>query len=277
MILNHLAPSLRKAFPFFLLGLFAFSFALAEEKGREPWQIWETRIQPVAERFHTLEEVYLILTVENLTPRTQRLALPYLENHRWFQWIQIYRDRKLLPSKKDPDLGYRSGVIRAGERLSLLVALEKFYEGPVKGPQKGKYEVIWKGTTLGGAQIVRAEFEIDPKTKSLVDLFGIDTYVKPGETKEDLWGRLLSSPADPKWLALLRILPAEFVDASSLIRLAQMTPDVGIRREAIRTLGRLGKDEAAETLLMEFIKTQEDEPLIEQAIFTSQKLRGETS
>jgi len=51
---------------------------------------------------------------------------------------------------------------------------------------------------------------------------------------------------------------------------------VGIRREALRALGRVGKNADTEKLLVEFLRDQKDKPLIEFAVLSLDRLRGRT-
>jgi len=246
----------------FWLGVSPLAFA---QKASNDWQVWETQIQPVSEKFSSLDKAQLILTVKNIGKDPRPITLPYLEKHEWPQWIQIYKNGKQLPPKVDEDYVYRPGTLQPGEKISLLVPLEKFYEAPLPGSQKGRYELVWGGTTLGLAQEVRAEFTIDPKIKTTPDFFSMD-----------LWKKVLASPSDTKWLSLLRKIPAEYIDATSLIKLAEVTDDLGIKREAVRTIGRLGKNPEAESLLVELLKKQKDKPLVELGVLSLMKLRGES-
>ncbi len=261
---------------FFLATILNFApVALSAETKREPWQVWETHIEPVAKQFPSLESVYLILALRNVSQEIQEPGLPYQEDQPWFQWIEIYHQGKRLKPKVDHDFAYLLGSVRQGEQLSLLVALEKFYETPAKS-EKGKYELVWQGGTLGGAKTVRAEFEIDPKMKSPADIFSLSTYLQAGETKTELWKRILASHSDPKWITLFRILPSDYIDPPSLIQLVRTSNDVGIRREALRALGRVGKDIEVENLLIKFLRDQKDKPLIEFAVLSLDRLRGRT-
>lgn len=261
---------------FTILGMIlGVSFSVfAAEASEKNSQVWEIKIEPVAAKFPRLEDVHLILTVTNASRESRLLALPYLETQSWYQWIQIYHEGKRLPTGEDEDYVYTPGTVHPGEKLSLLVSLDKFYQAPLGGSQKGRYELLWKGTTIGLAQDTKAGFEVDPKMKTSPDIFSMDPYLKAGKTKEELWKKILSLPSNPQWLALFRVIPKESIEASSLIRLVETTDDLGIKREAIRALGRLGKDPAAESLLIDYLKKQDDKPLIELGVLSLRKLQN---
>ena len=258
----------------FWLGILPFS--LAEDKASRDWQVWETQIQPVSESFSGLDEIQLILTVKNIGKEPRLIAIPYLETHDWPQWVQVFKDGKRVQPKVDEDYVYPPGTLRPGEKLSLLVSLDKFYVAPLKGSQKGRYELLWKGTTIGLAQDARSEFVVDPKMKASTDIFSMAPYLEAHKTKEDLWKKILAAPSDPKWLGLFRIIPAESIDAPSLVKLAEVTDDLGIKREAVQALGRIGKNPEAEKLLVEFLKQQDDHPLVELGVLSLKKLRGQS-
>ncbi|PIQ86104.1 MAG: hypothetical protein COV74_05965 [Candidatus Omnitrophica bacterium CG11_big_fil_rev_8_21_14_0_20_45_26] len=260
--------------------LLVFTFAalprtvFAEEK-----IIWQTQIRPVEPKFRSLKEVFIILSFTNQSGENQPIVLPVRPEDPWFQWIGIYKEGERLEPKPDLDFGFRLSTVQPGETLSLLVPLTHFYQVPAAGPEAGIYELHWPGTTLGPAEDAEAQVEIDPALPNPPDANALDYYLEgvsgkdSAERRKKLWKTVLKSRNDPKWIGLLHILPAELIDADSLLKLAQKSDDLGILREAIRALGKIGSDQKTAGRLTALLKQAKDPVLIESGVESLQRLR----
>lgn len=263
----------------FGLALLAQAACLSADTPPTPSTL-ELQMQPAAPHVQRVQDVHLILTLKNVGTKARTFVLPYLDNHDWYQWIQVFRDGQKLPARVDEDYAYLPTVLRPGQQLSVLVSLDKFYDVPNIGSGAGHYSVRWDGGTIGFASTASASFEVGSASAESADAFALDSYLTnaAGLSIEDqtrqLWKDVLKSPADPKWLPLLRIVPKDYIDMNSLLDLAETTNDLGLRREAVRALSKVGKQPGVIPRLVALLKSHEDKPLGELAFATLQSLRG---
>lgn len=253
---------------------------------RETWEVWDLRVQPLAECFTDVGQVQLILTVGNIGKKIEKVMFPYPDDTQWYQWARVYYEGKRLASQADEDYVYPLSTIRPGEQLSMLVDLSKFCQKKLHGEEdsarsfyrqnllqggEGLYYVYWSGGAIGRAKSTHVTFMVNKRLKQTHDPSTIDFYLaskkaealSKKERQALLWADVLGAPSNPIWLGLLRVIPRDYISADSVFRLLNSTKDVGVRREAVRALARLGRNPDIASQLEQYLRTQEDVPLLE--------------
>lgn len=235
----------------------------------EPGGFWPIRstgeVFPIVSVFNDFADVQVVFTLTNTSDKTEIMIIPYLNEKWWNVCPGFFRNAVEVAPDPGESTSFPASRLAPGEKISRLVPAhwlhvenrkarnDGTFEKPVTrdGPGYGLYYLLLRRGSAALQRSAHALFEVVPKSVKVAPPFLTIPYYLDGkaglseaDTRTHLWKKMLGTPDDPKWLALLRIMGREHIDPDSLFALLKATKDVGIRQEAVRTLGRLGRNES---------------------------------
>lgn len=250
------------------------------------WDHWGVQLRTNSERYTDVRDVHIIITILNRCGVAREFDLPYEPGSIWPPYVIVYRNGESLETVPHDDYSYGYTHFGPNEQVSRLVPLELLtLEGQLQSPGFGHYEVRWVTGPFGVTEEILTRFAVEPPP-GLLPPRAIDPYaavlaryfpdiaklatevLRPG-----IWQRILAAPSEPRWVDLLAGLRHDLIDPEGVFKLLERTKDIGIRREAVRALARLGVRPELEQRLHDSTDRR-DKPLGEVIRDTARVLRG---
>jgi hypothetical protein len=289
-----------------IITIMVFIIALSCSVFAQGYRFFE--IKSPAFEAESSKEAIILYKLTNYSDSSYSCQLPYEWYGRVWVWFHAFlNEQELKYPLGFQDWGYRYRTT-LGPYESVTIA---FYLSTVAKVQRedtspiGRFEIIptWKTDAIGDPIICTKPlifYAVEPgKIKSLTmeeikskedeekadAMIGLNTLssydrlslikLAISSNKKDLLWRLIVKSDDCfAIVSALMEMPVELLDKEALLKLL-LNKDLSIRREAIRALGKLGKDSSVAEKLSKFLSTQKDQVTLEYGKATLKALQDE--